>query len=96
MCGPTVNVVHLFVIGPVILLSTYYEWKLPLYVLGVGVMLIHGMKFIERNWDAGPSLQTVPTVGLSGNSGGSRNVQSFAPAPKRESSGCSGGCGGYR
>lgn len=48
MCGRTVNVVHLFVIGPVILLSAYYNWTTPLYILGGGVILIHGWKFINE------------------------------------------------
>lgn len=46
MCGTLVNVVHLFVIGPILLLSAYYQWQLPLYILGGGVMFIHGSKFI--------------------------------------------------
>lgn len=46
MCGIFVNLAHLFVIGPVILLSTYNGWDVPLYILGWGVVLIHGYKFI--------------------------------------------------
>lgn len=47
MCGTFVNVVHLFVIGPILLLSAYYQWQLPLYILGGGVMFIHGSKLIS-------------------------------------------------
>lgn len=48
MCGIFVNLAHLFVIGPVILLSTYNGWDVPLYILGWGVVLIHGYKFISN------------------------------------------------
>lgn len=48
MCGIFVNIAHLFVIGPIILLSTYNQLSVPLYILGWGVILIHGYKFISN------------------------------------------------
>lgn len=72
MCGRTVNVVHLFVIGPVILLSAYYGWTAPLYILGGGVMVIHGWKFIKEVLLAEPTIDvsggaTPVPVGVQGN-----------------------------
>lgn len=48
MCGIFVNIAHLFVIGPLILVSTYNQWSVPLYILGWGVVLLHGYKFIAN------------------------------------------------
>ena len=92
MCGETVNVVHLFLIGPVILLSTYYQWTLPLYILGGGVMVIHGLKFIERwpSWKASGS-----SVG-AGYSAASHSAGTIGLLQKPGGSACSGGCGGSR
>lgn len=62
MCGRFVNVVHLFVIGPILLLSAYYQWQLPLYILGGGVMFIHGSKFIGEQCKT----EAAPEGGLLG------------------------------
>lgn len=99
MCGRTVNVVHLFVIGPTILLSAYYGWTAPLYILGGGVVLIHGWKFIQEVLLAdpptttnGPPAAPVPPAGAP-----STNLLASGPfrSTKRASSACSSCSGGY-
>jgi len=42
MCGEAINWLHTILIGPVIIVSTYYDWKLPLYLLGGLAILVHG------------------------------------------------------
>ena len=42
MCGPAINWLHSLLIGPLILASAYFEWKVPLYILGISAILIHG------------------------------------------------------
>lgn len=42
MCGPAINWLHSLLIGPVIIISAYYNWKIPLYILGGSAILVHG------------------------------------------------------
>lgn len=99
MCGRTVNVVHLFVIGPVILLSAYYNWTTPLYILGGGVVLIHGWKFIQEVLLADPSTTAIETPAASAPPAGVPNSNLLASGPfrstKRASTACSSCSGGY-
>lgn len=48
MCGPMINWLHGLVIGPLILVSTYFEWKWPLYILGASAILVHGFFMNQR------------------------------------------------
>lgn len=96
MCGRTVNVVHLFVIGPVILLSAYYNWTTPLYILGGGVVLIHGWKFIQEVLLAPSAIESITASAESGSVAGQVDVRGnglLASGPfrstKRASSACS-------
>lgn len=41
MCGPAINWLHSIIIGPIILVSTYYGLKLPLYIVGISAILVH-------------------------------------------------------
>lgn len=102
MCGRTVNVVHLFVIGPVILLSAYYNWTTPLYILGGGVVLIHGWKFIQEVLLAPSALDTITDNAAAGSTAGQVDVRGnglLASGPfrstKRASTACSSCSGGY-
>ncbi len=102
MCGRTVNVVHLFVIGPTILLSAYYGWTTPLYILGGGVVLIHGWKFIQEVLLGSSSLDTITNTASAGAAADQVDVRGnslLASGPfrstKRASSACSSCSGGY-
>jgi len=54
MCGTYVHWMHL-AIGGLILFSTYYDLKLPLYLLGGGAIAIHTYKLIVEDYALFPA-----------------------------------------
>lgn len=50
MCGTAVQRAHLFIIGPVIIVATYFDLDWLLYLLGGATILVHGyMLYNETN-----------------------------------------------
>ncbi len=57
MCGTYVHWMHL-AIGGLILFSTYYDMKAPLYLLGGGALLIHTYKLVVEDYVLFPARTT--------------------------------------
>lgn len=49
MCGTYVHWMHL-AIGGLLVFSTYYDMKLPLYLLGFGAIAIHTYKLLFEDY----------------------------------------------
>lgn len=48
MCGPMINFTHTLIIGPLIIVSVYFRWKWPLYILGILAIVSHGYLMHNR------------------------------------------------